>query len=54
MTVLWQTNMIRQSKMSVVNEVTNGLSYYDYTFFRELPKLYLWLEDQLSNMAEFG
>lgn len=45
---LWQTNMIRQSKMSVLNEVSNGLSYYDYTFFKELPKLYIWLEDVLG------
>ena len=50
--VLWQTNMIRQSKMSVLNEVTNGLSYYDYTFFKQLPNLYLWLEDQLSEVEE--
>ena len=26
----------------------NGLSYYDYTFFEELPRLYASLEDQLA------
>ena len=41
MLLLWRTNMLRQTKpASVIDEVTNGLSYYDYTFFRELPRLY--------------
>ena len=26
----------------------NGLSYYDYTFFKELPRVYASLEDQLA------
>jgi len=47
-TVLWQTNMVRRSKMSVAIEVVNGLSYYDYTFFDELPRLYQRLEDALD------
>ena len=48
--VLWQTNMLRQTKLTVEDEVRNGLSYYDYTFLRELPKLYSQLEDRLSAM----
>ena len=28
----------------------NGLSYYDYTFFEELPRVYASLEDQLAAM----
>src|SRR4029453_19381419 len=29
------------------DEIANGLSYYDYTFLRELPRFYATLEDQL-------
>jgi len=31
-----------------IDEVANGLSYYDHTFLRELPRLYGDLEDQLA------
>ena len=49
--VLWQTNLLRQTRLSVMDEVTNGLSYFDYTFFRELPRLYAHLEDKLGQLA---
>ncbi|MCM8613725.1 phosphoenolpyruvate carboxylase [Accumulibacter sp.] len=45
---LWQTRMLRNTRLLVLDEVTNGLSYYDYTFLRELPRLYGWLEDHLA------
>ncbi|MDB5986103.1 MAG: ppc [Nevskia sp.] len=45
---LWLTRMRRLTKLSVIDEVENGLTYYDYTFLRELPKFYAALEDQLS------
>lgn len=45
---LWQTRMLRSSKLSVLDEVENGLTFYDYTFLHELPKLYAGLEDLLS------
>ncbi len=44
---LWQTRMLRTSKLSVLDEVENGLSFYDYTFLHELPQLYAGLEDLL-------
>ncbi len=44
---LWQTSLLRQNKLTVLDEVANGLTYYDYTFLEELPKLYCVLEDQL-------
>lgn len=50
--ILWQTNMLRQTKLNVVDEVSNGLSYYEYTFFRELPKLYVAIEDALKRMDD--
>ena len=46
---LWQTSMLRGSRLKVVDEVANGLSYYDYTFLRELPRFYAVLEDQLAS-----
>ena len=46
--ILWRTNMLRQTRLKVIDEVANGLSYYDYTFFRELPRLYGAIEDELE------
>jgi phosphoenolpyruvate carboxylase len=45
---LWQTNLLRETKLSVRDEVANGLSYYDYTFFNEVPRLYANLENRLA------
>ena len=45
---LWQTRMLRTAKLSVIDEITNGLSYFDTTFLRELPRLYAVLEDRLA------
>jgi phosphoenolpyruvate carboxylase len=45
---LWQTNLLRQTKLTVLDEVSNGISYYDYTFLRGLPRFYGDLEDQLN------
>ncbi|MBY0574750.1 MAG: phosphoenolpyruvate carboxylase, partial [Undibacterium sp.] len=46
---LWQTRMLRTKKLSVLDEVENGLSFYDYTFLKELPQLYVGLEDLLAS-----
>ncbi len=45
---LWQTAMIRLSKLDVRDEIDNGLAYYRYTFLAELPKLYLAVEARLA------
>jgi phosphoenolpyruvate carboxylase len=37
---LWQTRMLRYSKLTVADEIDNALSYYRITFLRELPALY--------------
>ncbi|TVO63612.1 phosphoenolpyruvate carboxylase [Denitromonas ohlonensis] len=44
---LWQTRMLRPVRLAVIDEVKNGISFYDDTFFAELPRLYCRLEDQL-------
>jgi phosphoenolpyruvate carboxylase len=45
---LWQTSLLRRGSPSVIDEVANGLSYYDHTFFQELTRLYGDLEDELA------
>ena len=45
---LWQTNLLRRTKLTVLDEVENGLSFYDYTFLHELPRLTSALEDRLN------
>ena len=48
--VLWQTSLLRETKLSVRDEVENGLSYFGYTFFREVPGLHNRLEDRLAEL----
>jgi phosphoenolpyruvate carboxylase len=45
---LWQTNLLRRTKLTVLDEVANGLSFYDYTFLHEVPRLHCVLEDRLN------
>src|SRR6202000_1517426 len=45
---LWQTNLLRRTKLTVLDEVANGLSFYDYTFLGEVPRLICALEDRLN------
>ncbi|MBW7970710.1 phosphoenolpyruvate carboxylase [Bradyrhizobium sp. BR 10289] len=49
---LWQTNLLRRTKLTVLDEVANGLSFYDYTFLREVPRLVNVLEDRLEEGGE--
>lgn len=49
---LWQTNLLRQSKMSVIDELKNGLSYFDYTFLKQLPRFYRKLEKSLKSRLQ--
>ncbi len=51
---LWQTGMLRTSRLTVLDEVANGLSYYDYTFLDQLPKIYRSIEDRLGDMQGGG
>lgn len=46
---LWQTRLLRFSKLTVADEIENALSYYEATFLREIPKLYANLELELGN-----
>ncbi len=46
---LWQTAMLRLSRLRVIDEIENGLSFYRYTFLSALPKIYVELEKSLGN-----
>ncbi|MBI5891991.1 MAG: phosphoenolpyruvate carboxylase [Nitrosomonadales bacterium] len=50
--ILWQTRMLRTAKLTVRDEINNGLEYYRYTFLVEIPKIYANLEKQFE--ARFG
>lgn len=47
---LWQTSEIRSFKLTVTDEIQNALAYYNYTFLKELPRLYTDLEDRLTQI----
>ena len=49
---LWQTNLLRRTKLTVLDEVANGLSFYDYSFLSEVPRLTCALEDRLNTGEE--
>jgi phosphoenolpyruvate carboxylase len=46
---LWQTSLLRRSRLAVIDEVANGLSYYEQSLLQELPGFYNELEDQLAS-----
>ena len=46
---LWQTRLLRFSKLTVADEIENSLSYYESTFLREIPKIYASLEESLGS-----
>ncbi|WP_395666522.1 phosphoenolpyruvate carboxylase [Methylocella sp.] len=44
---LWQTRLLRYARLSVGNEISNALSFYELTFLRQTPQLYARLEELL-------
>jgi phosphoenolpyruvate carboxylase len=45
---LWQTRLLRFTKLTVADEIETALSYYEATFLRQIPKLYGQLEQELG------
>ncbi len=45
---LWQTRIVRYSKLTVVNEIENALSYYETTFLNVIPEILQDLERDLN------
>ncbi|MES2717412.1 MAG: phosphoenolpyruvate carboxylase [Pseudomonadota bacterium] len=50
-TQLWQTRMLRYTKLTVADEIENALSYYQSTFLRQIPRLYAEIEEHLTGFA---
>ncbi|HET9205492.1 MAG TPA: phosphoenolpyruvate carboxylase [Burkholderiaceae bacterium] len=50
-TQLWQTRMLRTTRLTVADEIDNALSYYPRTFLRQVPRLYAELERVLPGRA---
>lgn len=47
---LWQTRMMRYSKLSVRNEIENALTYYESTFLHVIPEILQDIEQDLSDL----
>ena len=45
---LWQTAILRLSKLQVSDEIDNGLAFYRYTFLAEVPRLYAELTSGIA------
>ena len=50
-TQLWQTRMLRHTRLTVVDEIENALTYYHATFLRQIPRLYREIETALPGRA---
>jgi phosphoenolpyruvate carboxylase len=51
-TQLWQTRLLRFTKLTVADEIENALSYYEATFLTQIPRLYSELEEGLGVRGE--
>lgn len=45
---MWQTSLLRASRLTVHDEIENSLSYYQTAFLREIPRLYAELEERFG------
>jgi phosphoenolpyruvate carboxylase len=45
---LFQTRLLRRNKLSVMDEVSNALAYFDSTFFTQVPQVYRKLQNLLN------
>ena len=46
-TQMWQTRMLRYTKLTVSDEIQNALSYFRATFLTQIPRLYAEIETAL-------
>jgi phosphoenolpyruvate carboxylase len=49
---LWQTAMLRVTRLQVKDEIDNGIAYYRYTFLDQIPRIYADVEERYGR--EFG
>lgn len=48
---LWNTRLLRFTKLTVADEIENSLTYYETTFLRQIPKIYAQLENELDGAS---
>ncbi|MBY4898095.1 phosphoenolpyruvate carboxylase [Cupriavidus sp. AU9028] len=53
-TTLWQTRMLRNKRLMVVDEIENALSYYRTTFLQGIPRLMRELEEDIAAVFPAG
>ena len=51
---LWQTRLVRPQRLTVADEVRNGISYFQDTFFDQLPRLYEHFQSVLADHGIAG
>ncbi|MFM7331843.1 MAG: phosphoenolpyruvate carboxylase, partial [Brachymonas sp.] len=51
-TQLWQTRLLRYTKLQVADEIENALSYFEATFLKEIPRLYDDVQDRVGRIDE--
>lgn len=49
---LWQTRSVRDARLRVLDEVSNGLSYFEHGLLRDLPIFYARLARDLADVSE--
>ena len=49
-TQLWQTRLLRYSRLTVEDEIENALNYYNITFLEQIPRIYDELEQGLGHL----
>ena len=49
-TTLWQTRMLRNTRLMVVDEIENALSYYRTTFLQGIPRLMAEMEEDIAEV----
>ncbi|MBI4195182.1 MAG: phosphoenolpyruvate carboxylase [Betaproteobacteria bacterium] len=47
---LWQTRILRTTRLTVHDEIENGLAYFRHTFLREVPRLHAEIEDAMAEL----
>ncbi len=51
-TQLWQTRLLRYTKLQVADEIENALSYFEATFLKEIPRLYEDVQEIVGKIDE--
>ncbi|MEO8849567.1 MAG: phosphoenolpyruvate carboxylase, partial [Casimicrobiaceae bacterium] len=51
---LWQTATLRNTRLRVIDEIDNALSFYNSTFLHALPRLQQDVESALRQRGDFG